>query len=414
MKYYKGITNYPSRYLSLINQVPFINQVKSSTKLIIMIKIFHLFGLIAFTSTFASGLRARCTDFKVDIQVRNVTTLASDLWPIKDEYHATYIANLITTREAPVQLPNLTTLSRSFAIAGKWCSPTREGRKASTLHILTHGIGFNQSYWDFYLPGNDDPQYSYVNSAAQVGYTTLLWNRLGIEPSEIGDPYTEIQANVQAELLVGLTRLARDGRIPGLPRPRKVVHIGHSFGSELTMALAANAPELTDGIVLTGENNIFKYTEFFVAASSFNLANQNQPYRFPFPTYSNGFLTWPNKHANQYGFLHYPYFDPAALEYSEATKYPFTLGEFLTMPLLPTTAPHFHGPVLYVSADQDLIFCASNCTGLLAPDSPGVHAFNASSSVEVYNQPNTGHGINLSKNATGAYNVILDWTERNF
>jgi pimeloyl-ACP methyl ester carboxylesterase len=214
-------------------------------------------------------------------------------------------------------------------------------------------------------------------------------------------------------LLVGLTKIARDGGIVGLPRPEKILHVGHSFGSELTTALAATNPDLSDGIVLTGETHVSDYIRLFVASSGFNLVNQNQPDRFPSSKYSNGFLTWPNKQANQYSFLHFPFFDPAVLEYAEATKYPFTLGEFITMPLLPTDAPNFYGPVLYVVPEQDLIFCGGNCTGLLGPDSSAVQSFSASTSVEVHIQPNTGHGLNLHHNATGGYQVILDWIEIN-
>lgn len=187
---------------------------------------------------------------------------------------------------------------------------------------------------------------------------------------------------------------------------------GHSWGSEISVALAALAPQLSDGVVLTSYSALSEYANLFIANTAFHLANLNQPKRFPATKYSSGFLTWPDKAGNQYAFLEYPYFDPAVLDRAEATKYPFTIGEFLSLAALPVVAPNFSGPVLYVAAQADLIFCASNCTGLFGPESVAVQGFSGSSSVETYIQPNVGHGINLHHNATGAYNVILDWASR--
>jgi hypothetical protein len=46
------------------------------------------------------------------------------------------------------------------------------------------------------------------------------------------------------------------------------------------------------------------------------------------------------------GFLKYPYFDPAVAMKAEATKWPFGIGELLTIPAIPVAAPSFTGPVL--------------------------------------------------------------------
>ncbi|EXJ74655.1 uncharacterized protein A1O5_01348 [Cladophialophora psammophila CBS 110553] len=354
-----------------------------------------------------------CTNFMVKVPVNNVTVVVPPIPELPDQYAATAFANQITLRTPSAPDVNLTTLTKTFNISAEYCTPAKSGPKASTLHILTHGLGFNRSYWDFYLPGKpNDARYSYINSAISAGYSTLSWNRLGIEPSTIADPYTEIQGPVEIALLVGLTTLARAGNISQVPVPQKVIHVGHSFGSELSVSLASVAPDITDGVVLTGYSAISNYSTFFVANSALHFANVNQPKRFPPRTYSSGFLTWPDKYGNQYSFFAYPYFDPAVLDRAEATKYPFTFGEFLTMSALPLDAPNFEGPVLYLASQEDLIFCASNCTGLFGPDSAAVQSFNSSSSVETYLQPNAGHGLNLHFNATGAYKVILDWADR--
>ncbi|EXJ93845.1 hypothetical protein A1O1_02238 [Capronia coronata CBS 617.96] len=357
-----------------------------------------------------------CTSFVVRVPVDNVTLVVPPFPAFADQYAATAFSNEVSkqiTFPGPAAPVNLTTLTTTFDISAEYCTPVAPGPKSTTLQILTHGIGFNRSYWDFYLPATpDDAQYSYINRAAGAGYSTLSWNRLGIEPSTIPDPYRELQSLVELAVLTGLTALVRAGNITEVPRPHKVIHVGHSWGSILSNALAAVAPSLSDGLVLTAYSRLVTYQNLFIADTSFHLASLNQPDRFPNKTYSTGFLTWPDKYANQFSFFLYPYFDPAVLTRAEATKYPFTAGEFLTAGALPSAAPGFQGPVLYLAAEADLIFCGSNCTGLFGPDSAAVQAFNGSKSVETYIQPNVGHGINLHKNATGAYDVVLNWTSR--
>jgi pimeloyl-ACP methyl ester carboxylesterase len=358
-----------------------------------------------------------CTSFMVHVHVNNVTTIVPPFPPFANQYAATSLSNSVTEQLVmpPTSAPtaNLSTLTRTFNISAEYCTPAQLGPKASTLQILTHGLGFNRSYWDFYPSGNpNDAEYSYVNIATGEGYSTLSWNRLGHPPSTVADPYTEIQATVELAVLAGITTLARAGNITQVPKPEKVIHVGHSWGSILGLALAASAPDLSDGHVLTAFSDLTLYQSLFIASTGFRFANQNQPKRFPSKTFSTGFLTWPDKYANQYCFLEYPYFDPAVLTQAEAGKYPFTIGEFLSAALLPNAAPNFKGPVIYVAAETDLIFCGSNCTSLFGPTSKAVQAFSGTSSVETYVQPKVGHGINLHKNATGAYNVIMDWASR--
>ncbi|KXS98885.1 hypothetical protein AC578_10843 [Pseudocercospora eumusae] len=55
--------------------------------------------------------------------------------------------------------------------------------------------------------------------------------------------------------------------------------------------------------------------------------------------------------------------------------------------------------------------CESYCTtGFLHHTAP---LFPAAKPSDVYIQPDTGHGMNLHYNPTGAYKVIVDWMERN-
>jgi hypothetical protein len=59
-----------------------------------------------------------------------------------------------------------------------------------------------------------------------------------------------------------------------------------------------------------------------------------------------------------------------------------------------------------ITGDSDQIICAGNCTSILEPAAVD---FPASKRFETYLQPNTGHGLNQHHNASGFYDVVLDF-----
>jgi hypothetical protein len=64
---------------------------------------------------------------------------------------------------------------------------------------------------------------------------------LGIGNSSHGDPLNEIQAPLEVAATVALTMMLRNGTFPEVKKAfQKVVHVGHSFGSVQTFALASS------------------------------------------------------------------------------------------------------------------------------------------------------------------------------
>ena len=196
---------------------------------------------------------------------------------------------------------------------------------------------------------------------------------------------------------------------------------------------------------------------YFAAGGAFIQANLNQPFRFgdvsastvemvlnmysltnlvagvalsPGLDYPSGYLTNTDASSNQYLFFLPGYFDPMLLAYAEETKQPVTTGELLTIGSLPPVNA-FAGPVLVIAGCKlgldtskeysmltsfpanDLPFCGGNCLATGNSSVPSIPATVVksfpkvpSNNFEAYIQPNTGHGINLHFNATGAYDVI--------
>jgi pimeloyl-ACP methyl ester carboxylesterase len=290
--------------------------------------------------------------------------------------------------------------------------------------------------------------YSYINVATDTyKYATLSFDRLGVGNSSHGEPLNEIQSFIEVEATAALTRMLRNGTFPGVNRTfSKVVHVGHSFGSAQTYSLANLYPNITDGIVLTGFSMNASFVPFFAAGGNFQQANLNEPLRFsnitgtqiqsllnmyaenvvdlfapidvttlPRPqNLPNGYLISSNAEADKYLFFKPYYYDPAILSLAERTKQPVTLGELLTLGSV-TMMNNYAGPVMVIAGDADLPYCGSNCTatGGVAPSLQSQVKMNfasvATANFSAYVQPNTGHGINLHYNATGAYRVINDF-----
>jgi pimeloyl-ACP methyl ester carboxylesterase len=240
--------------------------------------------------------------------------------------------------------------------------------------------------------------------------------------------------------------MLRNGTFPQVNHTfTKVVHVGHSFGSAQTYALANMYPHLTDGIVLTGFSMNGSFPPYFLAGGNFVLASKNQPLRFSnftgtevqtlLSTYAeslfdyitplgsslsslpppqklpNGYIISSDIEANKYLFFKPHYYDPVILILAENTKQPVTLGEILTLGSLPLTNA-FTGPVLVITGSNDLPYCGGDClaTGGAVASIPAQVQKNfpnvAAGNFTAYIQPNTGHGINAHYNASGAYDVI--------
>ncbi|KAJ6010197.1 hypothetical protein N7522_005213 [Penicillium canescens] len=300
------------------------------------------------------------------------------------------------------------TLTLLLSPSTQYCMPDNVGDSVHVLQILTHGMGFDKSYWD--LP-YENHNYSYVDHALSRGYHTLAYDRLGLGKSSHGDAKNEIQSFLELEALAQLTRMVREGSISDscIKQPSKIVHVGHSFGSAQTYGLTAKYPDLSDGIILTGFSMNASFMGMFISGANFQQARFNKRQE---SDYSAGYFTSGDIGNNMYLYFAPGHFDMDLLAFAEATKQPSTIGELLTVASM---APlnKFAGPVYIINGDKDIPFCGGDCfaTGGAAESIPAAAkaVFPSASAFSAYIQPNTGHGINLHHNATGAYQQIHDF-----
>lgn len=392
-----------------------------------------------------AGLAAAktCTNMTVPVDISARTVVFDITNPQTDLDATTFIQNLTRQGQnfSEIAFSGYATTSGTYNISAQFCAPSASNVTNPTVQVLTHGIGSDKTYWDI---SHNNFNYSYVDVATDTyKYCTLSYDRLGIGNSSHGDPLNEIQASLEVAALAELTTMLRNGTFPEINQTfSKVTHVGHSFGSAQTYALANLYPTISDGIVLTGFSTNSSFVGNFAAGGAFVQANLNQPFRFgnvsastietvlniygltnlvagagvsPGLDYPNGYLTNTDVSSNQFLFFLPGYFDPMLLLYSEETKQPVTLGELLTQGSLPT-ANAYAGPVLVITGSNDLPFCGGDCLATGNASLPSIPAAVAmsfpnvpSNNFEAYIQPNTGHGINLHYNATGAYNVINEF-----
>ena len=186
-----------------------------------------------------------------------------------------------------------------------------------------------------------------MNAAIAAGYSTLSFDRLGTGLSTHGEPRNEIQAPLEVNLLHELTCMLRHGKLPSAPKykPKKVIHVGHSYGSCQTYALSNAYPTDTNGIVLTGFAFNATFLPLFLAGGDFQQARERYPDRFgKLPA---GYLISGSAGADQYNFLQQDRVDPKLAEMGEKTKQPVTIGQLLTVANLPMVSK-FKGPVMVI------------------------------------------------------------------
>ncbi|GKT56797.1 alpha/beta-hydrolase [Colletotrichum tofieldiae] len=298
----------------------------------------------------------------------------------------------------------------TYHLASTYCEP--DSGPGRVLQVLTHGIGFDRSYWDFPANGYN---YSYVGPVVDdYGYSTFSWDRLGIAESSHGDPVSEIQGWLELAALKALTDKLRAGTVPGLCTFEKIVHVGHSFGSVHSYALTATYPDISDGVILTGFSPNATFLPYFLLGGAFVQAN-DVPALSDYPP---GYLASSYEGAVQVCFSAQGNFDPAIQTASYESGQPVTVGELLTIGGEAGSPSAFAKPVLVITGEKDLPFCGGNCLATGNPELPSIPAAAAevlknASPFEAYIVPDAGHGLTLSYSHVEVTGKIQDFLAQN-
>lgn len=298
-------------------------------------------------------------------------------------------------------------VSGTYGIYSQLCFPTGSTSISGSkpLQFLMHGGHFGRSYW------NNAPDYSYIDYAANEGYSTFFYDRLGIGDSEHPDPVQTVQTPLQVAIAHELVQLLRRGHI-GRHAFDRIVGVGHSYGSAQIAALTPEYPDDFDAVVLTGaaaEPNGLMTDDVTTNPA---IASQADPLRFS--SLPNGYYIPPAIEGLQYIFFRAPNFDPKLLDLAQTTRQTQTVGELLAFGEIKASA-NFTGPIYVVTGEHDVPNCLGNCLlpyNKLAVVKDALYPA-ASNMSDYYVVPGAGHGLNYHYSAKDTYAHIHGFLKAN-
>ncbi|KAL8857690.1 MAG: hypothetical protein Q9178_005725 [Gyalolechia marmorata] len=307
-----------------------------------------------------------CQDitFRVTSSAQNV--LAKN--PTVDFTNATEVAAFLTQETKP------NPVNGTYSIHAQFCQPAGPifGRP-KPLQILVPGNTYDHTYYNGLdrspLPGNIN---SWASYALSRGYTTLSLDRLGSGKSDHPDPLNTVQAPLVADTIHQIIRQVRGGKkipLPGLGH-RKIIYVGHSFGSVLGTRISAEHPEDIDAIIHTGvamptrEQQSLRGTtaNIYLQASSYD------PIRFPSSTYVPGYLVATSEDGRRNASYSAPEdFSASLYELDFQLKDTLALGETIVQqPFAPSLT--FDKPTFVLTGRQDAVFCGNGSREFGTPD----------------------------------------------
>lgn len=314
----------------------------------------------------------------------------------------------------PVRVPVTSATQAGAFLFGMLCTPGPSTPQPSTVQLLVHGGTYNHRYWDWPLRPD---RYSYARAAVAAGYAVLAVDRLGYGQST-RPPSTSVSLSTGAAALHDVVTALREGDVTGHAFEH-VVYVGHSVGSIVGWVETSTYRDV-DAVVITGMTHHLKRTAVATISQVFYPASQDPAFRDS--GLDPGYLT--TKPGTRGGFFYYEGgAEPDVVALDEATKDTMASAEAresLSLILSPpaATAPsrRITAPTLLMMGAKDGPFCGQpdglDCTSrdaLLAAEAP---YYSVSVGLDVLTVPETGHNIQLHRQAGAATREILDWLGR--
>ncbi|MFF7335043.1 alpha/beta fold hydrolase [Streptomyces sp. NPDC008150] len=317
--------------------------------------------------------------------------------------------------QVPVSVPGV----KDGHIYGELCTPRHPNAHSRTVNLLVPGASYDHTYFDFPLKSD---KYSYVTQALNAGYSTFAVDRLGTGRSSLPPSDLDTVQNQTEALHQVITRLrAGDAGHRALGTAdrhtfSKVVWVGHSLGSAIAWYEAQKHHDV-DAFVLTGMRHVpaqasgdsgSEPPQGFIRASD--------DARLKLKTTDPGYWTTAPG-TRQFGFYYQPNADQAVIDKDESLKdltNKWDLAESATpgLPAAQSPSRAITVPTLLAFGDQDISFgCAATsptpCTSSAVEKLEKPFYPKADLSVMVV--PNSGHDIQLHKNAPQTDDEILNW-----
>ncbi|PCG92023.1 Hypothetical protein PENO1_090780 [Penicillium occitanis (nom. inval.)] len=228
-----------------------------------------------------------CTDFLIPVNITSQHAVLdieiSDNWDVEDYIFNSTRRDSLTTFKPIIGEVNA---SAEYRIGATFCTPKSKTNATGTALLLTHGP----------------------------------------------DPIADVQFQPQVEILSILTNLLKQPHSPytqGI-EIAKIVHVGHSFGSFLTLAAITTNPEnFSDAVILTGYSGVYDWLELFTSGGQARVAALSQPEKWGL--FPHGYLVPVDAYAASYGGFKSPYFDHAAAQWLSEAQVPWFKDDMICL-----------------------------------------------------------------------------------
>jgi pimeloyl-ACP methyl ester carboxylesterase len=367
-----------------------------------------------------------------------VAMLAILLGPATAEAHAEGRADVPDCRPVEVPVALDAAGGQNARLVGQVCYPTTHvDSLRGAVQVLVSGSAYGRPYWDFpYRPET----YSYVRTATDAGFTTFNFDRIGIGRSTRPlDPQVSIPSNAYT-IHQAISRL-RSGAVDGV-RYDRVVIAGHSLGSLIAWYEAGTYHDV-DAVIASGILHSFNGPR--VAKFLTTLYPAALDPRFRGRIVDPGYLTT-QPGTREDTFYYAPNADPRVVDTDEATKETITVAEAegvfqqefpgLLRPVREPACAQLTAlcdgvgssalygvtrqitvPVLTVVGQYDGLLCggstgANACTDVAAVrrHESDYYSGVARRCLTVAELPNSGHDVNLQRNARSWFGLANTWS----
>lgn len=333
---------------------------------------------------------------------------------------------LIKNRAALLNSPETTD---KIPVHGRLCLPP--GKPPETVLLALHGWTYTNQYWDV---GYQPDKYSFVRNMNRAGYAVFAMDRLGYGRSA-HPPSASVSLDVQAEVAHQVINQLRNGELGKQSFPH-VAMVTHSFGTAVGR-LESSKYNDADALISTGWGSSAQLPPALRFIS--DIARQPAPLDPKTRGESGGdpgYLTSPLGGRRVNYLYDLTNTDPQIIKYDEnilrdttptgelATFYhrfnrlsiglPPLVDHEITLPLSDATKK-IRIPVFLLNGRSDLFFCGPDlgrCMSSQALQKEQAPHFSPEACSRAAVTPNSGHDLNLERNAEASYETLRRWANQ--
>ncbi|MBN1172884.1 MAG: alpha/beta fold hydrolase [Micromonosporaceae bacterium] len=317
-----------------------------------------------------------------------------------------------TCSEHSFTVPLSATDPTTYTIYGRLCLKSDNARGNKTVMMMISGLTYDHTYFNStYQPST----YSWVYAATSRGYSTFIYDRLGVGASG-KPPANQLTVQNHAYTAEQIVRKLRAGSIGGRAFTN-VVGVGHSLGAGVLQYLAGTVTDpvgVPNYLVFSGWLHQGSLPALTTLATSLHEAGDDPA--FSSAGLPSGYMTTlPNSRGAN--FYNTASAETAMITQDEATKQTGTIEERQTLATVRASAVTLSitVPVILSVGQKDTLQC-NESAGLTCASSAAIKAREASyygpkACLAGYMVTDAGHSVNFHIKARDSYNYVNTWLD---